>query len=102
MRFLIVSCVASALAMGVAHASTTVFTDNFDTEGAPGVSILNYGSFANWTVSNGTVDLVAIPNGFGISTCPGAASGKCVDLDGSTSDAGVMTSTALSLGTGNY
>ncbi len=86
-----------------ARADTAVFSDNFDGEGAPGASVLNYGtasgtSFAQWTISDGTVDLVAIPDVYGIASCPGSASGKCVDLDGSTHDAGVMTSKALTLG----
>ena len=61
---------------------------------------LNYSSFANWTVSDGTVDVVATPNGYGI-TCVGAT-GKCVDLDGSTGNAGKLTSSLLSLTAGTY
>ncbi|WP_310496220.1 PEPxxWA-CTERM sorting domain-containing protein [Sandarakinorhabdus sp.] len=69
---------AAILMMGAGSAqSATIFTDGFDGEGAPGASILNYNSFANWTVV-GQVDLVNTGN-FGI-TCPG----KCVDLDGSS------------------
>ncbi|HCS63971.1 MAG TPA: PEP-CTERM sorting domain-containing protein [Cellvibrio sp.] len=77
-----------------------IFEDDFDTEaGAAGVSSLNYTSFNNWTVSDGTVDVVA-NGGWGIS-CAGG-SGKCVDLDGSTSNAGVLTSSLLSLSAGTY
>src|SRR3546814_826600 len=54
-----------------------VLSDNFDAENG-GVTQTNYSSFANWSV-NGQVDLVHMPNGFGI-TC----SGGCVDLDGSS------------------
>lgn len=78
-----------------------IFIDNFDTEaGAAGVSSLNYTGFSNWTVSDGTVDVVANTNGWGI-TCAGG-SGKCVDLDGSTNNAGILTSSLLSLGAGTY
>ena len=47
---------------------------------------LNYTGFANWTVYSGTVDLIG--NG-SYDFLPG--DGLYVDLDGSTSDAGVLT-----------
>jgi hypothetical protein len=60
-----------------------VFSDNFDAD-AQG---LNYTAFVNgWTVGNGTVDLVG--TGF-FEFYPG--NGNYVDLDGSTSDAGVLS-----------
>ena len=78
-----------------------IFEDDFNTEaGAAGVSSLNYSGFANWAVSGGTVDVVANSNGWGI-TCAGG-SGKCVDMDGSTGNAGILTSSLLSLGAGTY
>lgn len=90
---------AATLLSAGANASI-IFMDNFDSEaGAAGNSSLNYSSFANWTVSDGTVDVVATPNGWGI-TCLGG--GKCVDLDGSTSNAGVFTSSLLALAAGDY
>ncbi len=77
-----------------------IFQDNFDTEaGAAGNSALNYTGFANWTVPEGTVDIVANA-GFGIR-CAGNT-GKCVDLDGSSSNAGTFTSSLISLGVGDY
>lgn len=95
----ILSFVAVAFISTGAHA-TVILQDNFDSEaGAAGNSSLNYNSFSNWTVSNGTVDVVS-NGGWGIS-CAGG-SGKCVDLDGSTGDAGVLTSSWLSLAAGNY
>jgi hypothetical protein len=66
-----------------------VFSDNFDSE----TLALNYTGFANWTVSDGTVDLIGDPAFFNF--LPG--NGRYVDLDGSTSNAGIMTSAALSL-----
>lgn len=81
-----------------------IFFDDFDAEtgsgqGASGQSQTSYTGFVNWTVSDGTVDLVAHTD-FGIDCFGGA--GKCVDLDGATSDAGVLTSTALDLEPGVY
>lgn len=77
---------AAALAFAMPSGATIVFSDNFDAEGA---TALNYAGFAKWDVTDGTVDLIGTPNGFGI-TCAGGA-GSCVDLDGSSGDAGIMT-----------
>lgn len=95
----IVSFFAAAFLSVTANA-TVILQDNFDTEaGAPGNSILNYTAFSNWTVSDGTVDVVS-NGGWGI-TCAGGT-GKCVDLDGSTNNAGKLTSTLLNLAAGSY
>jgi len=80
------------------------FQDSFDDEpgggdGASGLSGLNYASFANWTVDSGTVDLISSGD-FNIGCANGV--GKCVDLDGSTSDAGLFVSTPLLLSPGTY
>lgn len=78
------ACVATAALAG----SSFAFFDDFDTENG-GTPQLNYTSFANWTVSDGSVELAA--NGFsGLS-----GSGMFVDLDGSTSNAGKMTSITI-------
>lgn len=78
--------------------ATVIFSDNFDAE--PGGTTLNYNSFANWDVSGGTVDLIA-SGGYGIS-CVGGT-GKCVDLDGSTSNPGLLsTKTTFNLAAGSY
>lgn len=84
---------ASLAMAGVAQA-TTVLSDNFDGEGAA----LNYNSFANWTVSDGTVDVVT--HGSYDINCFGGA-GKCVDLDGSTGNAGIMTTNAFAFNAGD-
>jgi len=81
-----------------------VFEDDFDAEpgsgdGASGGSGVGYTGFASWTVSDGTVDLVA-DGDFSIA-CP-SAGGKCVDLDGNSNDAGVLTGTSLLLDPGTY
>ncbi|MCG6201987.1 PEP-CTERM sorting domain-containing protein [Psychromonas antarctica] len=78
-----------------------IFSDNFDSEaGVSGSSALNYNSFTNWSVSGGTVDVVANTNGWGIS-CVGNT-GKCVDLDGSNGNAGILSSNFFSLAAGDY
>lgn len=80
--------------------AAVIFQDNFDSEaGAPGQHALNYNSFDQWSVSNGTVDVVST-GGWGI-TCVGGT-GKCVDLDGSTGNAGTFTSDLISLAEGTY
>jgi hypothetical protein len=73
-----------------------IFVDNFNTENG-GAGALNYGSFANFTISGGTVDLIG--NGL-YDFLPG--NGLYVDLDGSTQNAGVTTSDPIALGPGSY
>ena len=78
-----------------------IFQDGFDTEaGASGNSETNYNDLDHWSVSNGTVDIVATNNPWNIE-CAGGA-GKCVDLDGSNRNAGTLTSEALVLSAGSY
>jgi hypothetical protein len=76
--------VAAGLLSGLCSAQAqVVFADNFDAD-AQGV---NYTAFVNgWTVGDGTVDLVG--TGF-FNFYPG--NGNYVDLDGSTSNAGVLS-----------
>ncbi|MCL4284811.1 MAG: PEP-CTERM sorting domain-containing protein [Fimbriimonadaceae bacterium] len=89
---LLIAVVGGTLA--VPSLSMAIFYDNFDTENG-GVSSLNYGSFANWDVSSGAVDLIA--NGFAGLT----GSGVFVDMDGSASSAGILTTkTAFALSGG--
>ncbi|VAW70752.1 hypothetical protein MNBD_GAMMA10-2709 [hydrothermal vent metagenome] len=68
-------------------ASAPILNDNFDTE--LGSNVLNYNSFENWDVLDGTADIIS-NGGFGISCFNGV--GKCVDLDGSSSNAGILIS----------
>lgn len=86
----------AALAFPVLSTATPLFSDNFDSDAA--ASVLNFTGFVNWDVSDGTVDYIR-SGGFGIS-CHGG-SGGCVDLDGSTGNAGILTSkTAFNLTAG--
>jgi hypothetical protein len=87
-KFLGAAAIAAMLAQPAS--ATILFQDNFDGEQGPGVTVFNYSSFANWSVT-GAVDLVS--NGFGGVTCNGGA-GKCVDLDGSPGP-GTLTSSAI-------
>lgn len=79
----LVCALAAAPAIALAN---PIFTDNFDSDSSS--SVLNFTGFTNWTVSNGSVDYL---NGYPGIACHGNAGG-CVDLDGSTNDAGILTS----------
>ncbi|MBL4905961.1 MAG: hypothetical protein JKX94_00790 [Sneathiella sp.] len=83
---LLVTVAATVLAFSAVPSSgqaatLTALSDNFNTE----TLSLNYNSFANWNVSNGTVDLIG-PGFFAL--CGGT---RCVDMDGSTANAGDLT-----------
>ncbi len=93
MRFVTVLALSALMAAPVSAA--TIFADNFDAEGG---SVLNYTGFQNWTVSEGTVDLVKSGD-FSI-VCLGGT-GSCVDLDGSTNDGGRMDSLPFSFNAGD-
>lgn len=86
-------------ALAGAAEATVVFSDDFNSEngGVANASTLNYTSFDNWTVSNGSVDLIG--NGY-FDFLPG--NGLYVDMDGSTNDAGKLTSTSINLAAGTY
>ena len=62
-----------------------IFQENFEAEGPVA---LNYNSFSQFTVTDGTVDLIG--NGF-FDFYP--SQGRYVDLDGSTYNAGVLATT---------
>jgi hypothetical protein len=70
-----------------------VFFDDFNSESIQ----TNYNQFQNWTVSDGTVDLIGVGSRW--NWFPEYH--HYVDLDGSTRNAGVMT-TSLSLAAGAY
>ena len=82
----------------------TIFSDDFESEGTFVILQNNYTSFGNWTVSNGTVDLDPIASNTPRRASSGMATfGNFVDLDGSSSNAGRLTSQAsLSLQPGSY
>lgn len=88
-----VACATFAAVCSPALAGPT-FTESFDGDGTPGTSDLNYNGFGAFIAppAQGTVDLIQSGQ-FGI-TCAGG-SGKCVDLDGSTGNAGLLVSKTL-------
>lgn len=85
-RFAAPLTVAVLMAAAPAAHAVVIFSDNF--EPAPASSALNFNGFANWTVSDGTVDFIR--SGEHSIDCASGSDG-CVDLDGSTRNAGVMT-----------
>ena len=93
--WLVLLLLSLTLAVSSPALADVVFFDDFNSEHG-GVAQLNYGSFANWTVSNGTVDLIG--NG-AFDFLPG--NGLYVDMDGSTGNAGLMTSN-FTLPAGTY
>ena len=90
--------VAGFLPVTAAHA-VVVFSDDFD--GYASSTVLNapdslFGG--NWVTTDGTVDYIA-PSGSFSSLCRGT--GGCVDLDGSSNNAGVFSS-VMSFAAGTY
>lgn len=93
-RLVVLAAVLVALAAPAS--ATPLFYDNFNTEHG-GSGVLNYSGFANFTISGGTVDLIG--NGY-FDLLPGH--GLYVDLDGSSSAAGLMTVNPIAVNGGNY
>ena len=97
-RFLTALIIIPAVLLSVQGFScAAIFSDNFNSENGGVPDALNYNSFANWTVSNGTVDLIG--KGGTWDFYPG--NGLYVDLDGSTGQAGIFTS-KMTFGPGTY
>lgn len=94
MRQVLLAAAAAALASPASAA--VVYTNNFDTENG-GNSALNYNGFTGLTVTDGTVDLIR-SGAFG-PVCAGAV-GSCVDLDGSTGNAGLTSSGSYAFAAG--
>jgi len=96
MRNFLLAAVAAA-AIAAPASAAVVYSNNFDAENG-GASVLNYNGFSGLTVTGGTVDLVKSGD-FGIS-CPGGP-GACVDLDGSTGNAGLVSSASYAFNAGD-
>jgi hypothetical protein len=96
-RRLLTLCSVLALAMVGQLKATTIFSDNFNAENG-GIGALNYNAFANWSVSGGTVDLIGSPGFFDFFP----ANGLYVDLDGTSFQAGTLTSIGIPITPGNY
>lgn len=89
-----IASIALALGLLGASADAQVMLDDTFAAESPAGSTLNYNAFTNWDVT-GQVDLVRMPNGFGIS-CNIA----CVDLDGSSGPGSIRTKQSFALGAG--
>lgn len=87
-RFAAPFAVAALMAAAPAVQAGVLFSDNFDTQGT--ANALSFNGFTNWTVADGSVDYIRSGVQYGIH-CVGKTGG-CVDLDGSTMNAGVMSS----------
>ena len=93
-----VLALGGALLGGGAGQAATIFFENFADEAATFGTTLNFTNFDQFGVSGGTVDLITGGNGFGI-TC---ATVGCVDLDGSTGNAGFLSAPISFLGGVEY
>lgn len=100
LRISIGMAAAAAAAFMALPAAAQGLDDNFDAE-ATGTTITNYIGFANFDVTEGSVDLLFDPNGYGLR-CAGG-SGSCIDLDGSTGNGGVLTTkSSFSFSAGDF
>ncbi len=88
-KVLVATLFGAALTFGSSSQAAVLFQDSFDSDAL--TSALNFNSLANWTVSNGTIDYIRSGNYY--INCVGGTGG-CIDMDGSTGDAGRITSTA--------
>lgn len=87
-RFAAPFAVAALLAAAPVAQAGVLFSDNFDSQG--NANALSFNGFTNWTVTDGSVDYIRSGVQYGIH-CVGKIGG-CVDLDGTTMNAGVMSS----------
>lgn len=92
------AALGAALLAGTAAQAATLFYEDFADEATTFGTALNFTSFDQFNVSDGTVDLIAAGNGFGI-TC---ATVGCVDLDGSTGNSGFLSAPLTFLGGVQY
>jgi Protein of unknown function (DUF642) len=83
------SFVAAALFVALSSSShaVTIFSDNFN-----GDTLALNGSLTNWTVSNGTIDVIGANPAPFFNLYPG--NGNYVDMDGSSGNAGKITTIA--------
>ena len=88
--FLAFVALTAVLALAQPAAAGLIFFDDFEAAGNQPPALNT--APAGWTVANGTVDMVGTGGGGFGHLCAGSPSpGTCVDLDGSTNDAGILT-----------
>jgi hypothetical protein len=92
LTLLVVFCMLS-LCAGSSKAAL-IFFDDFDSY----TGAIPWPGEGNWSVSDGSVDMIG--SGTSWDLLPG--NGKYVDMDGSTGDAGKITSISIGLAAGNY
>lgn len=88
--------IAAPVAFANTAQSSVIFEDSFSTYGD--VTVLRAGAAhfdGNWAVSGGTIDYIAGDGVFG-ELCQGT--GNCIDLDGSSGNAGLFSSVAFDAG----
>lgn len=90
--------VALSLSTAATGSAATVLNDSFDYGATTFTNAADSVFGGNWTTSGGTVDYLATGSSFG-SLCRGT--GGCVDLDGSSGNAGLF-STVASFAAGTY
>ncbi|MBN1688432.1 MAG: PEP-CTERM sorting domain-containing protein [Candidatus Omnitrophica bacterium] len=93
---LILTVAAFIFCLGQQAQAAVIFSDDFNLENG-GSGVTNYTGFANWSVTNGSVDLIG--NGY-FDFYPG--NGLYVDLDGSTHSGGTLDSGSVNLSPGDY
>ncbi|PCI58930.1 MAG: hypothetical protein COB35_12625 [Gammaproteobacteria bacterium] len=85
------------LVFSVNASAGLIFSDNFESDTvAGGVT----GSLVNWNITSGNLDVVGL--GFAASLCNNATAGHCIDLDGTNSNATIVTKLSYSLSAGTY
>ena len=100
MRTKILGLLAVGLFAGGTAQAAVVFSDDFSGYGATTVLNAPDSLFGGvWTTTDGTVDCIAPPFASFYGLCRGT--GSCIDLDGSSSDAGIF-STVQSFSAGTY
>jgi len=86
------------LAAATASSAAVVLQDDFNYGASDALNAANSVFGGNWVTTDGTVDYLAAGGSYG-GLCQGT--GGCIDLDGSTGNAGVFSTTA-SFAVGTY
>lgn len=83
--------------LSASAASATVLVGD-DFEGYGAATVLNFTGFTGLSVEQGAVDLIAMPNGYGLSTPTGHG---FIDLDGSINEGGLLQTPTFSFKAGD-